>query len=85
MVLATDGRTSFAILTYEDPSRIVNITTDQSGIGAIGFDAGDLRRSTTILSRERTKFPLQQVNVFRIDGNPLAKVRAMHSKQQFVG
>ncbi len=68
-MLTTDGETSFAMLVYEDSDRIVNITSDSSRIGMIGFDAGDLRRSATILSSERTTYPLENTNIFRIDGN----------------
>ncbi len=67
-MLTTDGKASFAILVYEDPDRIVNITSDPDTLGMIGFDAGDLRRSVIILSSEKTAFPLENTNVFRIDG-----------------
>ncbi len=66
--MATDGITSFVILTYNDPEQTVNIISDPRWIGVIGFDAGDLRRSATVLSSEHTSFPLNNSNVFRIDG-----------------
>ena len=69
VVLATDGRTSFAILIYDDPDQIVDITSDASRIGMIGFDSGDLRTSTTLLSTERITYQLENTNIFRIDGN----------------
>ena len=59
LVLATDGRTSFAIFLYGDPGKIKNIIN--SGSGAIGFDSGDERRSVRVPI-------LSNTNVFRIDG-----------------
>ena len=70
-VLATDATAAFVILTYHDPQQTISITSDQRGIGVIAFVAGDLRRSTTILSSEQTSFPLKSSNIFRIDGEEL--------------
>ena len=60
--MATDGRTSFSAFIYQDPERVMNIVQDLS-MHAIGFDAGDQRRSAVLLSTA-----LGNVNVFRIDG-----------------
>ena len=59
LILATDGRTSFAIFLYGDPEGVKKIIN--SGSGAIGFDAGDERRSVRVPIVNNT-------NVFRIDG-----------------
>ena len=60
LILATDGRTSFAIFLYSDPEGVKNIIN--SGNGAIGFDAGDEKRSV------RIPIIVNNTNVFRIDG-----------------
>ncbi len=67
-MLATDGRTTFAILTYQDPDTTFRIATDDADVGLIGFDAGDLRRSIAILSKQHKNFTLASSNVFRVDG-----------------
>ena len=67
-MLTTDDRASFAILVYDNPEQVVSITLHHSGIGMIGFDAGDFGRSTTLLSSEERTFSLESSNVFRIDG-----------------
>ena len=59
LILATDGRTSFAIFRYSYPEGVKNIIN--IGSGAIGFDAGDKRRSVRVPI-------LNNTNVFRIDG-----------------
>ena len=67
--MATDGRASFVILIYDEPNRIIDITSDPRGIGVIGFDAGDARRGITVLSSDKTDIQLEKSNVLRIDGN----------------
>ena len=66
-MLATDGKASFAVLIYDDPSRIMSNISNINGI--IGFDAGDQFRSATIISRRnRNNSILNKTNIFRIDG-----------------
>lgn len=65
-VLSTDGRRSFAILIYENPTNTRIITTAYSAIA--GFNAGDQLRSATVLSGMIVKQNFGVLNVFRIDG-----------------
>ena len=58
--MATDLKLTFAIFIYENPDGVLNITA--SGTGSVGFDAGDLRRSSDVAGA------LRRVNVFRLDG-----------------
>lgn len=53
---------------YEDPSNISNIAT--SGGGVIGFDAGDQRRSISLLRGDSNTI-LIDLNVFRVDGKDI--------------
>jgi len=39
------------------------------GLGMVGFDAGDQRRRATIRATEGNNRPLQNLNLFRVDGN----------------
>ena len=67
MVLATDGKASFAALLYENTSAIESVT---SGVQAIvGFDAGDQGRSATVLSGNTHDHTLKTINIYRIDGS----------------
>ena len=59
--MATDSILTFAIFIYENPDGVLNITA--SGTGSVGFDAGDLRRSSDVAGAK-----LRRVNVFRLDG-----------------
>ena len=68
VVLASDAQTSFVFFLYHNPEEIVAIATDSARIGLVGFDAGDLRRSTTILSAKKKDYDLENLNVFRVDG-----------------
>ena len=67
-MLAADTLTSFAMLVYQHPEEIVAITADNGELGIVGFNAGDMRRITTILDSERRGYPLENFNVFRVDG-----------------
>ena len=61
MVLATTVRSTFSVFIYEQPDAVLNITT--SGAGSVGFDAGDLGRSSEVPGTA-----LRRLNVFRVDG-----------------
>ena len=62
-VLSTDGNNSFATFLYNEYlPRVQNIVS--SGLGAIGFDAGDNSRYIRI-AVDNT---LEVINTFRIDG-----------------
>ena len=63
--MATDGETSYAVFIYSDLDRVRTIVSQ--GSANIGFDAGDERRSDTVLLNGDYDF-LETVNVFRIDG-----------------
>ena len=63
LVLSSDGNASFAALTYKDPRAMKSLNEPVQ----VGFDAGDKTRGVNI-SPLSSAAPLQQVNVFRIDG-----------------
>lgn len=65
VILATNGKESFANFIYANPTRVTNIL--EVGNGVIGFDAGDERRSATVLSGSDGR-TLAITNLFRIDG-----------------
>ena len=66
VVLATDGKASFAAFIYEDPQFLSSIPGDFQ----IGFDAGDIVRGLVLLgtAAEYSNNSLQHVNIYRIDG-----------------
>ena len=66
-MLATDGEVSFAAFLYDDPNKLLNITSSVNGL--VGFDAGDRSRSSTIMNNRQRNYILETTNVFRIDGN----------------
>ena len=68
VVLATDGRASFSFFNYQDPERVLLSFTQSLDEHAIGFDAGDQRRSATLRNGQSSNFALENVNVFRVDG-----------------
>ena len=57
-MLSTDGNVTFITFMYENFRQVRSIVG--SGSAAVGFDAGDNSRSTSI--------PINFVNIFRIDG-----------------
>ncbi len=49
---------------------MTNITSvSEANLGIVGFDAGDQSRSTIILGRNANRFNIEDVNIYRIDGN----------------
>lgn len=58
VILSTDGKASFAIFLYEDPSVISTLPAVQ-----IGFNAGDREHMANIPINST-----QETNVYRIDG-----------------
>ena len=66
-VLSTDGNVTFITFVYEDLNQVRS--TLGSGSAAIGFDAGDNSRSTSIACSDQS---LNFVNIFRIDGTKIA-------------
>ena len=75
MVLCTDGEASFAIFIYHDLPVIRRIISDENGL--VGFDAGDRSRGVTVLYGEED-FPLNEVNVFRVDGKVISSLLTFH-------
>ena len=63
-MLATDGTVSFALLLYEDPPKMISISHLRPV--EVGFNAGDRQRYASIPVTD-----LQQVNVYRIEGEYL--------------
>lgn len=60
-ILSTDGDISLAIILYEDPDIVSNLTL------RAGFDAGDGARRTLIIPTLEANNPTVE-NIFRIDG-----------------
>ena len=70
-----DERASFAAFIYENVTSIEDITSIQKG--SVGFDAGDGSRGDTISYGNYSFIPLQDVNVFRIDGTWYTKTSSL--------
>jgi hypothetical protein len=63
--VSTDGRASFVSFAYESEG-LIDIE-DFSGPKIVGFDAGDGRRSATLVG-PGIPSTLETLNLFRIDG-----------------
>ena len=64
-MLTSDGNATFVAFIYEDARQIRNIVASE--VGAIGFDAGDNSRSSSVSPAIADNF-VNSVNVFRVDG-----------------
>ena len=78
IVLATDGKVSFAVFLYQDLERTLDITA--GGTGVVGFDAGDQRRSIAILNAQGMEIDLKQTDIFRLDGMEMRYLLTMHAQ-----
>lgn len=67
VILASDSRSTFSIVIYDDLDAIVNNIIPNNGL--VGFAAGDQWRSSSV---EMNNFVLKKVNVFRLDGTTFA-------------
>ena len=77
-VLSTDGSASFAAFIYDDPTAVAAIP----GNIQVGFDAGDRIRSSVIFGRGLNVSILEDVNIFRIDGERQLCIHELHQPCQ---
>lgn len=73
LLLSTDGTRSFATFIYADLHIVQRIIIQ--GNSDIGFDAGDLTRSASVLDTNRNGFFPTSTYTFRIDGILLKTLR----------
>lgn len=66
-ILSTDGNVSFAIFIYDNES--IDAIGRLSQNYLVGFDAGDEIKGTTVQNQVSSHQNLENVNIFRIDGN----------------